>query len=218
MTTPLPLTISGAPISTNGDPNSSAPSAARVWAVPLHVDAAADVQAVQFELVDGTSATIQLYLKTATGEWAAAGSAISLSATKTLSQPAGAFAGGVEVFARVTAVAGSPTTIRAGFVRTLPATSDAVETVTISSSDASVALLKQPTRSASVTPSDSTDITATATKGLWVGTAGDLSVKFAGDSSATLLKNVPSGTYVPGAFARVMAATTASNIVSLYGP
>lgn len=83
---------------------------------------------------------------------------------------------------------------------------------------ASLLLIQQPTRSAAVTKSDSTDITATATKGLWVGTAGDLSVKYAGDSAATTLKGVAAGTYVPGAFSRVMAATTAADIVSLYGP
>lgn len=80
-------------------------------------------------------------------------------------------------------------------------------------------LLKQPTRTAAVTISDSTDVTATCTKGVWVGTAGDLAVKGSGDSSANTLKNVPSGTFVPGALARVMSTnTTASNIVCFYGP
>jgi hypothetical protein len=84
--------------------------------------------------------------------------------------------------------------------------------------DADMELLKQPTRSATVTEGDATDITATATKGLWVGTGGDLAVRLAGDSVTTVLKNVPSGTYVPGAYSRVMAATTAADIVSFYGP
>lgn len=86
---------------------------------------------------------------------------------------------------------------------------------------AALDLLKQPTRAVAVTASDATDTTATATKGCWVGTGGDLAVKFVGDSagSAVTLKNVPSGTYVPGAFCRVMSTnTTASNIVSFYGP
>lgn len=75
-----------------------------------------------------------------------------------------------------------------------------------------------PRRSAAVTKSDSTDITATATQGIWVGTAGDLVVKFKNDSSATTLKNVANGTYVRGSFSRVMAATTAADIVSFYDP
>lgn len=77
-----------------------------------------------------------------------------------------------------------------------------------------LAALQQPTKTTAVTKSDSTDITTTATKGLWVGTGGDLAVKATGDSSATTLLAVPSGTYIPGAYARVMAATTASNIIS----
>ena len=78
--------------------------------------------------------------------------------------------------------------------------------------------MKQPTLSAAVTKSDSTDLAATCTKGVWVGTGGDLSVKLAGDSTATTWKNVPSGTYVPGAYSRVMAATTAADVVCLSGP
>jgi len=83
---------------------------------------------------------------------------------------------------------------------------------------AGIDLLKQPTRSVAVTKSDATDLTATCTKGLWVGTTGDLSVKLAGDSTATTWKNVPNGTYIPGAYSRVMAATAAADIVCLYGP
>lgn len=87
--------------------------------------------------------------------------------------------------------------------------------VTIATDDTMFSAIKQPTKSVAVTPSDSTDLTGTATKGLWVGTAGNLSVKLSGDSSATTWKNVASGTYVPGNFIRVMAATTATDIVAL---
>ena len=80
-------------------------------------------------------------------------------------------------------------------------------------------LLKQPTRTAAVTKSDSTDVTSTCTKGLWVGTGGDVAIKGAGDSSAVTLSNVPSGMFVAGALSRVMSTnTTASNIVCFYGP
>lgn len=107
------------------------------------------------------------------------------------------------------ATAANQTTLN-GFV-------DGLETL-VTATNASLALLKQPTLSVAVTASDSTDLTATCTKGLWVGTTGNLSVKLAGDSSATTWKNLPSGTYVPGAYARVMAATTAADIVCLSGP
>lgn len=80
-------------------------------------------------------------------------------------------------------------------------------------------LLKQPTRMATVTKSDSTDITSTATKGLYVGGAGDLAVMGVGDSAAVTLVGVPAGTFVPGAYKRVMSTnTTATNIISFYGP
>jgi len=82
-----------------------------------------------------------------------------------------------------------------------------------------LALLQQPTNSVPVALSDSTDVTATATKGLWVGVGGDVTVRLASDGASRLLKNVPSGTYVPGAYSRVYSsATTATNIVSFYGP
>ena len=82
-----------------------------------------------------------------------------------------------------------------------------------------IALLKQPTRTAAVTPSDATDVTATCTKGIWVGTGGNVAVKGAGDSSANTLPSVPSGTYVPGAYSRIMSTnSTASGIVCFYGP
>jgi hypothetical protein len=71
----------------------------------------------------------------------------------------------------------------------------------------------QATASAAVTASDSTALTCT--KGLWVGTAGNLSLKLSADSSAVTWKNVPSGTYVPGSVIRVMAATTAADVVCL---
>lgn len=76
--------------------------------------------------------------------------------------------------------------------------------------------LQQPTKFASVVKSDSTDITLTATKGLWVGTAGDLIAK--GTDGVAVTFKVVSGSYVPGAFSRVMVATTAADIVSYYGP
>lgn len=95
---------------------------------------------------------------------------------------------------------------------------DGIETL-VTATNASLELLKQPTRTAAVTISDSTDVTSTCTKGVWVGTGGNLAVKGAGDSAAVTHKNVPSGTYVPGALSRVMSTnTTAADINCLYGP
>lgn len=95
---------------------------------------------------------------------------------------------------------------------------DGLETL-VTATNASLELLKQPTRTAAVTISDATDVTSTCTKGVWVGTGGNLAVKGAGDSSAVTHKNVPSGTYIPGALSRVMSTnTTAADINCLYGP
>ncbi len=80
---------------------------------------------------------------------------------------------------------------------------------------AAVVALAQPTLVTAVTKSDSTDTTATASKGIWVGTAGDLAVKPTGSNTAVTLTNVPSGTFIPGSYQRIMSTnTTASNIVS----
>ena len=65
-----------------------------------------------------------------------------------------------------------------------------------------------------VTPSDTTNLGST--RALWVGTGGDLSVRFTNDSSAVTIANVADGTLLPFRVARVMAATTADDIVALY--
>lgn len=92
---------------------------------------------------------------------------------------------------------------------------DTTGLATSAKQDTLLAALQHPTKVTAVTKSDSTDITATASKGIWVGTGGDIALRGVGDSSATTLAAVPSGTYIPGAYMRVMSAgTTASNIVS----
>jgi len=67
---------------------------------------------------------------------------------------------------------------------------------------------------AAVAKSDATDLTAIANKGLYVGTGGDMVVRAVGDVAAVTLKNVQDGSFIEGNFARVMAATTASDIVA----
>lgn len=66
------------------------------------------------------------------------------------------------------------------------------------------------TLAAAVTPSDSTALTSRA---VWVGGAGDLSVRLSGAASTTVVFTaVPAGSLLPISVVRVMAATTATNI------
>lgn len=70
-------------------------------------------------------------------------------------------------------------------------------------------------RGAAVTPGDST--TLPATRGIWVGGAGNLAVIFAGDTTAVTLVGVAAGTLLPIQVTKVMSTnTTATNIVALY--
>ena len=64
-----------------------------------------------------------------------------------------------------------------------------------------------------VTPSDSTVIEIT--RGVFVGTAGDLTVTMA-DGHDAVFVNIASGAIVPIQVSKVKAATTASNILALY--
>ena len=68
-------------------------------------------------------------------------------------------------------------------------------------------------RLATVTPSDSTDLTGV--RALWIGGAGIVSVKCVDDSTAVSL-TVPAGTLLPVFAKNVMAASTATLIVALY--
>jgi len=79
-------------------------------------------------------------------------------------------------------------------------------------------LLTQPKSTTAVTKSDSTDTTSYCGKGIWVGTGGDVAVKMLSDSAATTLAAVPSGTFIPGQFLRIMSTnTTASGIICFGG-
>lgn len=68
------------------------------------------------------------------------------------------------------------------------------------------------TQADAVTPNDSTVVEFRA---LYVGGFGDVVVKMVGDSVAVTFSSVPAGTILPIAVQRVMAATTATNIVGL---
>jgi hypothetical protein len=67
-----------------------------------------------------------------------------------------------------------------------------------------------------VTPNDGANL-AVVTRGLYVGTGGDLSLILKGDSAPVSLAGVASGSVLPLRVARVRATgTTASDIVGLY--
>lgn len=71
------------------------------------------------------------------------------------------------------------------------------------------------TKVAVVTASDSTDLTGV--RALYVGGAGDVSVRMIGAPSTTVvISTVAAGTILPLRVTRVMAATTATAITALF--
>ena len=67
-----------------------------------------------------------------------------------------------------------------------------------------------------VTPSDSADLARVATKGLFVGGAGNITVDLTDGKTAVLFTGVLAGTFFPVQVKRVRATgTTATNIVAL---
>ena len=66
-----------------------------------------------------------------------------------------------------------------------------------------------------VTPNDSTDLT-TVTRGIYVGTGGNLRVNMADNGNTVTFPNVQDGTLLPIRVSRVLStSTTASDIVAL---
>ena len=78
------------------------------------------------------------------------------------------------------------------------------------------AVLNQGLQAAAVTKSDTTLIGPT--RGLYVGTTGNVVVIMYADNTATSISfvAVPAGMILPLNVAKVMAATTASDIVAIY--
>ena len=71
-------------------------------------------------------------------------------------------------------------------------------------------------KATAVTPSDSTDLSGGITRGLWVGSTGNLSVVMA-DGNTSAFTSVPAGTELKIALSRVRATgTTANNLLALY--
>jgi hypothetical protein len=72
-----------------------------------------------------------------------------------------------------------------------------------------------PTTHTAITKSDATDLTSLANVGVIIGGAGDLAYRCTGNPSTTVTLTVVAGQFIPGQFTRVMAATTATNIVGV---
>lgn len=69
---------------------------------------------------------------------------------------------------------------------------------------------------AAVTPSDATALPQ-ITRGLWVGGAGNVSVKMGGDGDTAIFAAVPAGSLLPVRARQVLATgTTATLILALY--
>ena len=72
-----------------------------------------------------------------------------------------------------------------------------------------------PSRWVTCTPSDTTDLTGSI--GLYIGGAGNVSARTLNNSGTTVVFTAPPvGSFIPGNFTRVMAATTATLILVAY--
>lgn len=68
-----------------------------------------------------------------------------------------------------------------------------------------------------VTPSDTTDLSPTGCRALFIGTGGNVSIDTQQGDTAVVHKNIPSGTVLPIGAKRVRATgTTAADIVAWY--
>lgn len=71
------------------------------------------------------------------------------------------------------------------------------------------------TRAAAITPADADFASGVIYRALWIGGAGNLTVRFADDSGDVTLSAVPAGTLLPIAVKQVRTTTTATLIVGL---
>lgn len=77
--------------------------------------------------------------------------------------------------------------------------------------------LDMPARSAkAVTPHASDDLADGVTRGLYVGTGGDLVVRLPGDTTDVTFKNVQDGDELPIRVEAVRDSSTAADILALY--
>lgn len=72
------------------------------------------------------------------------------------------------------------------------------------------------TKLVGVTPNDSTDISSSLIRALYIGTAGDVTITAVDDSASATFTSVPAGTIIPVSPKLVKATgTTATGIVGL---
>ncbi len=96
---------------------------------------------------------------------------------------------------------------------------DGLETLITATNAAVLAMqnaLNAPTTYTTITPSDSTNVTSTCTKGIFVAVTGNVNITGVGGSAVSLGTQI-AGTTIPGALSRVNAATTAT-VFGLSGP
>lgn len=81
------------------------------------------------------------------------------------------------------------------------------------------ALIAQARSAFAITKSDDTNYLTGASqvvpKALYIGTTGDLTVQLVGDAGTVVFKAVPAGSVLPIRVQRVLAATTAADILGL---
>lgn len=76
--------------------------------------------------------------------------------------------------------------------------------------------MDSPPRNAFTVTPHATNPVTTVTRGLFIGTGGDLVARMVGDSADVTFKNLANGTVLPGCFAYVRANSTAADILGLY--
>ncbi len=76
-------------------------------------------------------------------------------------------------------------------------------------------LMQPAVRGVALTKSDSDEL-AEVSRGIWVGVAGDIAVKFKGSTTAVVF-TVPAGSILPFRIRQLMSTnTTATQVVALY--
>jgi len=103
-------TRTGAPLAAEAAPSPTTPDADMLGPVPRP---SSSTESVWVALLDGTSATVQLWFECSAGVWLAIGAPLALlvGAAQVVTVPSG-----VKIFPQVTAAAGNPTKIAAGTI------------------------------------------------------------------------------------------------------
>lgn len=213
--------IKNTAIADDDDPNDTPPAQGRDVELPP-LPAGSGGSLVVFA-IDGTTISVVPYLyESQTQQWlplVAAPVAVVPAAPSIIPVPG--LDRGARVFMRcstntaVTKLAwrcGPPPAVDGGAaqpvtVESLPLPNGAATQATLA---ALLAASQSPGSLTPITPSDGTDVSTTASIGLWVTADGNLTVRGVNTPSTNVTKSVVAGEYVWGHFSRVMAATTAT--------